>query len=267
MVHPRAVGNEMKREVALGMYTVHREAATDMEVAFVSLAQMGYRGIEFYGEPDFVPAAVARALAASGLTLTSWHIEWRNLQPERISETLDYLARVGCPVAVIPCLGGKWNVGHAPEDESRELWLRYVDRMNAIDAVVTAGGLRLGYHNHEHEFQLSYDGESVFDLLFSRLSPDIVMELDTGNCIEGGDDPVAAIRRYPDRDLLLHLKPYSFSRGFDTQLAAPDDANDWQAILAAAPERTLGLIIESENTASSGMESARLCIEGLRSVR
>lgn len=254
----------LKDTLSLGMFTVRNEVQQDMKAAFMRLSEMGYRGIEFYGEQNFDIPAVQAAFAASGLRMTSWHVEWRNLQADRFDGTVDYLKRIGCSTAIIPCLGGKWNIAHTPAQERREIWLDHIKWLCKIDEKLRACGIRTGYHNHEHEFLLKYDGKCVFDMLFENLPADMILEFDTGNCIEGGYDPVQILQKYRARDIFLHLKPYSRTRGFNTVLGAPDDLNDWRAIFAASPSSIREVIIESENEILGAYENAQLCINGLR---
>lgn len=257
---------EQIKQCGLAMYTVHKSAEADLYGTFCRLGKMGYRGIEFYGEPAVEPELLKRSLSDSGLSLTGWHVEWRNLQPDRIKETTAYLQRIGCPIAVIPCLGGKWQVAHGPKEECREIWLRYAEQMNAISEQLAYEGIRTAYHNHEHEFQLEYEGEKVFDLLFDRLSEQIIIEFDSGNCIEGGDDPLRVLKKYENREILLHLKPYSHTNGFNTVLGAADDANDWKSILNPETRTYLWLLVESENEVLPEFENAERCLEGLKQI-
>ncbi len=255
---------QMLEKCGLGMYTVHKQVQGDMYGTFCRLGEMGYRGIEFYGEPVFDLKLMKSSLQDSGLSLTGWHTEWKNLQEDRFAETVRYLQAAGCPAAVIPCLGGKWEVAHGPEEECREIWLRYVDEINRICEKLKKEGIRTGYHNHEHEFLLSYGGKKVFDLLFDGLSEDIIIEFDSGNCIEGGEDPMRILHKYHDRDMFLHLKPFSHTAGFDTVLGAEDDANDWGEILDPNNKEYLWLLVESENEKLPEMKNAELCMQGLK---
>ena len=255
---------ERLEKCGLGMYTVHKSAAKNMYDTFCGLAQMGYRGIEYYGEPEGNMDLLKSSLCDSGLALTGWHVEWRNLQKDRFAETVRYLQEAGCPAAVIPCLGGKWQVGHGPQQECGDIWLSYAQEINRICERLKAEGIRTGYHNHEHEFQLCYDGKKVFDLLFENLDADVIMEFDSGNCIEGGDDPVRVLGKYPARDKILHLKPYSEAEGFNVTLGGAEDANDWKAILNPENAEYLWLLVESENEVLPEMENARLCMRGLK---
>ena len=257
----------MNDRIALGMFTVHQNVREDLLGAFRKLADMGYTGIEFYGEPaDFPVSHVVHALEVSGFALTSWHIEWKNLQEATLDATAAYLNAVHCPIAVVPCLGGKWNVNHTPDQESEALWNSYVIRLNEIAGKLKDYGIRMGYHNHEHEFLLQYGGKTVFDILFQGLSRDIILELDTGNCIEGGYDPSTVLKNYADRDVLLHLKPFSHTKGFDVVSGDSADENDWSSIVQANPGKVLWHIIESENTLFPEMVNAERCIQAYQKL-
>ncbi len=250
-------------KTGIGMYTVYKEIQKDMYGAFCRLGDMGYRGVEFYGEPTFDLKLVEKSLKDSKMILAGWHIEWKNLQ-EKFADTVRYLQAAGCPLAVIPCLGGKWQVAHGPKEECKEIWLRYIEEINQISEKLKKEGIRTGYHNHEHEFLLSYDGKRVFDILFDGLSEDIIIELDSGNCIEGGDNPMRVLRKYQKREFFLHMKPFSCTKGFNTILGAEDDVNDWKRILDSDGKEFLWLLVESENEKLSEMENAELCMHGLK---
>lgn len=254
-------------KIGLGMYTVHREIQKDLKAVCGRLAQMGYQGLEFYGEPKEFPVnRVRSALEYSGLEITGWHMEWKNLQKDTIDQTIEYLLETGCPAAVVPCLGGRWNVGHDSKEEGRDRWMYYIERLNLIHERLSEEGLRMGYHNHEHEFLLKYDGKTVFDLLFENLPQEVVMELDSGNCIEGGEDPVRILNQYRDRPVFLHLKPYSKKREFEVVLGEEDDANDWKTMLNQPGTAIEWLLVESENSSLPEMENAKRCLQNLTCI-
>lgn len=255
----------LKEKTGLAMYTVHQTVLKDMGAAFEKLAALGYRGMEFYGElENFPPEDVRAALDNSGMAITGWHIDWKRLHEESFQHTVQHLLKSGCTTAIVQCLGGKWNIGHDQSQECRDRWLYYAEWMNRASEQLKKEGLRLGYHNHEHEFLLKYEEKSVYDLLYENLEPDIVMELDSGNCIEGGGDPLEVLKKYKDRKVLLHLKPYSLKKGFDVVLGDGDDANDWRAILHQPWVDFEWLLVESENTALPEMENAGKCLENLK---
>ncbi|MFV0401449.1 MAG: sugar phosphate isomerase/epimerase family protein [Oscillospiraceae bacterium] len=255
----------IKLPVGIAMYTIHRDIGDDLSATFSALREMGYDSLEFYGDPhSYDPKAVKEALAASGLALTGWHVEWSMLQPDRLEATLARLGAAGCPAAIVSCLGGKWEVNHSHAEECREIWEGYARRMNELAPILESAGMRLGYHSHNHEFELNYDGKRVHDILFEALSPSVIIELDSGCCIQGGGNPAQVIRKNAGRDMFLHLKPYSHTRGFDIVLGDPDDAHDWPEILGALDDHCLGLLVENGSERYDGLELAQRCLSGLR---
>lgn len=254
-------------KLSMQMYTVHKSVYQDIEGSFRQLREMGYRAIEYYGEQSLFDKNVVRRMERdTGIAMTSWHTEWRDLQPDTFDKTVGYLADVECPLVVVPCLGGEWNIAHGPDQECKEIWLRYIDWLNELSVRLKPYGMRTGYHNHDHEFTLKYDGQFVFDLLFQNLAPEIVLEFDTGRAIKAGASCTDVVRRYANRDILIHLKPYGIPNAYDTVLGAPDDKNAVPDILAAYPKEFLWVMVESENLVNSEMENARLNAEYLKSV-
>lgn len=257
----------MKRidKIGLAMYTVHEEIQKNMEATFEKAVSLGVRGIEFYGKLEaFRPEQVVNALHSTGLVMTGWHLDWGRLHDEFFYDTVEYLQKCGCTMAVIQCLGGKWNIGHDRSGECRDRWLYYAEWMNRINEKLRKEGLRLGYHNHEHEFALHYDEKTVYDILYGEFDGSIIMELDSGNCIEGGGNPVSVLEKYKERELILHLKPYSIQKGFDVILGEEGDANNWKELLEKGADRCRWLLLESENTALPEMENVEKCFQGLK---
>ncbi len=60
------------------------------------------------------------------------------------------------------------------------------------------------YHNHGFEFAPYKDG-TLFDLLVQKTDPDLVkFEMDVLWTIHPGQDPVALLKKYPNRWALMH---------------------------------------------------------------
>ncbi len=65
-------------------------------------------------------------------------------------------------------------------------------------------GLQLGYHNHMGAMGQTPEGvEQIMDAVDPRYAK---LELDVAHYFQGGGDPAAAIEKYRDRLLFLHLK-------------------------------------------------------------
>ena len=46
------------------------------------------------------------------------------------------------------------------------------------------------------------------DLFFGGTSKDVIMQLDTSNCMDGGADPIAVLKQYSKRAASIHIKEW-----------------------------------------------------------
>lgn len=250
----------MQRKIGIAMFTVRQSAERDLSGTLQSLSALGYTGIEFYGAPVWPPQEIRAALQNAGMALTGYHTEYRDLQENTRQKTAEFLNEIGCPLAVVPCLGGRWHVGHTEAEENFTTWQKHIAWLQETEEYLKTCGICTGYHNHEHEFSLQYGGKTVFDHIFGSL-PTLVMELDSGACIEGGGDPNAVLQKYRSHPKILHMKPFSKTRGFDVSLGDKDDENDWASYFS--PENQFEwLLAESENKILPEAENAERCIRG-----
>jgi sugar phosphate isomerase/epimerase len=69
-----------------------------------------------------------------------------------------------------------------------------------------AEGLHFAHHTHGYEFQ-PYQGKPLFDILVKETNPEYVsFEMDIFWVVDPGQDPVAYLKKYPNRWRLMHLK-------------------------------------------------------------
>ena len=108
---------DCRERLAIQMYTVHEHAWANLEETLQALANMGYRGIEYYGHHSMFDRNVtAQMEARTGMKMIGWHTEWADLQEDTYEETVSYLEAVGCPLIVVPCLGGRLE--HRPQQRA-----------------------------------------------------------------------------------------------------------------------------------------------------
>ncbi|GGA37131.1 sugar phosphate isomerase/epimerase family protein [Paenibacillus physcomitrellae] len=217
--------------LALALYTVYDELQNDLEHTLRTVREIGYQAVEFYGETKWPAVKLKELLARNDLELCGWHVEWKLLQPELIRETIRYHQELGNPNIVIPCLGGPWNIGHTAEENSAAVWEKHAGDMNRIAGLLEGEGMRLGYHTHAHEFEDRFEDVTPWDILLESTKPSIFLELDTGNCLEGGADPVLAIKQAAGRLETVHCKPFSSISGTEAGISAVGDLNDWPSIV------------------------------------
>ena len=218
-------------KVSLGMFTVYDAMQKDLADTIGRVARLGYDGIEMFGEIPCPSEELRAILEQNHIAISGWHVEWRYLQPEAIAETLRYHKTLGNPFLVIPALGGPWNIGHTQAEDCAAVWRRHTQEINRVIEQAEKEGFRVGYHTHAHEFENRYEnGKTPYTILLSEC-PQLIMELDTGNCIEGGGNPADALKQAGKAAKLIHIKPYSRKNGFNERLGSESDETPLADIL------------------------------------
>lgn len=193
--------------LSLQLYTFRDALAADHDATLAAIAGMGFTAVEAFGFVDRA-AELRSALDAAGLVSPSGHASFLSEQLEPGAETvslppiehvLDEAATLGIEILIDPY-------------QPREQWLdpddieRTAERLNGYVDLAAERGIRLGYHNHSHEFHQDFDGVSGLELFADRLDPRVVLEVDVYWAAMAGYDVAALLRRLGDRVRLLHAK-------------------------------------------------------------
>ena len=101
---------------------------------------------------------------------------------------------------------------------SAEEWRKHSEWLLELGEKFKPYGIRVGYHNHQHEFTDRYGGKRPIDFLYEA---GIAMELDLGHVKLAKDDPIAWLNRLKGRVPSIHAKP----AGGNT-IGGKDDANE-----------------------------------------
>ena len=151
----------------------------------------------------------------NGLIACGSHTQFGDLQPDKLAATLEFNQTIGSRFIICPWLTGK----------SRAEWLAHADTFNALSDRLRPLDLWTGYHAHAHDFE-KFDGETAWDIFFGNTKPDVIMQLDTCNCCQGGADPVAVLNQYPGRVRSIHIKPFSTN----PEAILGEDTINWPAV-------------------------------------
>ncbi|HMJ60727.1 MAG TPA: hypothetical protein VK493_03150, partial [Bryobacteraceae bacterium] len=121
-----------------------------------------------------------------------------------------------------------------------------------------------GYHNHPTEFK-EVDGAIPFDLLLAGTDTALVkFQLDIGSVAVAGKEPIAYLKKYPDRYFSIHVKDM---REGKIGLAVGEGTLDWKTILTAAKPLPLqNYAVETGAHAADVMEKLRLSAVYLRDL-
>jgi len=192
-----------------------------------------------------------------GLRCCGTHIGLQTLLGDELDRTAGFNRVLGNEYLIVPAL---------PEGRrsSRQAWQDTAGLFNELARKAERHGMRVGYHNHHIEFT-PMDGELPWDTFFGNTVPDVVMQLDTGNCMHGGGNPVEFLERYPGRARTVHLKEYDSK---NDKAVIGEGAVPWKKVfsLAESTGKTEWYIVEQETYAYPPLECARKCLENLKGM-
>ena len=184
--------------IGVQLYTVRRDLARDFEGTLKSIADIGYRELEFAGYHDRSPSEVRAIISRLGLAAPSSHVPieaFRSNADKAIADAKE----VGHSYLVVPWL-------NPAERRTLDDYRRVAEDLNRAGEKVRAAGMQLGYHNHDFELA-PLEGSVPLDLLIERTDPKlVVLELDLYWVTKGGADPMTYFSRQPGRTHLVHVK-------------------------------------------------------------
>ena len=247
--------------VGLQLFAVRGEVERDLAGALASVARIGYRGVEPWGysgervEWMGVGAqALRKMLDDNGLACCGMHLATGALLGDNFARTVE-LNRV---------LGNRFLIVAAdkPRMSSREGIAELTGILNEAAAKLAGMGMYAGYHAHGFDFE-EIDGRPAWDILFSGTEPDVIMQMDIGNCAGGGGDPIGTLRRFPGRARSVHLKDYGVP-----DCVIGGGVADWQEIfrLCETEHPTEWYVVEEGGANGLGFDIPERSLAGLRSM-
>ncbi|HUS71716.1 MAG TPA: sugar phosphate isomerase/epimerase [Sedimentisphaerales bacterium] len=246
-----------KKRIPIGvqLYSVRKECEKDLTGTIKAVAKMGYKGVEFAGYYGRDAKTLRKLLDSVGLVCCGTHTGIDTLLGDELPKTIEFNQTLGNKFLIVPGLQGNYR-------SSRRAWQETAKLFNKLSDKVKAHGMQVGYHNHSIEFK-PLDGELPWDTFFGGTKKEVVMQLDTGNAMGGGGDPVMLLKRYPGRATTVHLKAFSKSK---PNAIIGDDELPWQKIfeLCETIGGTRWYIVEYESDAYPPLVSIEKCLETLR---
>ena len=210
---PQTAAAGKNKKIGIQLYSVMSAVQQNPSRTIERLTDMGYRSFELvqWGGDDKVfglPADEFRALCdRNGATIGSTHSGLQE-DPEREEEIMQRWHRL---FAIQKACGGRYFVipGYQVGGTVAEVQ-RMCDYFNRVGRIAAEYGLKLGYHNHAHEYAKLQDSDRLmWEYMVEHTDPRYVcFELDVYWCTEGGQDPVAYLKKYPERIELLHVKDH-----------------------------------------------------------
>ena len=238
-------------EYGLQLYSVRDLTETDLEGALATVAELGYSFVEFAGFFGHSAADVRAMLDRHGLKVSGTHTGCDELTADKIEKTIAYHKAIGNENIIIP--GADFST---PEKLDG-----VINLINEARPKLAAAGIRLGYHNHSHEFLSTSYGAYIHKELEERTKVDF--EIDTYWAYAAGLDPIELLERLGDRVFVIHLKD-GFADGKGKALG--EGTAPVERVRAYAIEKGLPMVVESETLDPTGLLEVERCIKYLRSL-
>ncbi|MEQ7128776.1 sugar phosphate isomerase/epimerase [Actinopolymorpha sp. B11F2] len=202
----------MATPLALQLYTVRDALAADRAAALARAAEQGFRAVEAFGIGNaqrdvadrLADARTFRAeLDANGLKVVAVHGSVS--AGEEADAVYDELEILGTDRLIAPVPGAVAGVDGKALATAGGVKL-LAEGLNAAAARAESRGVKVGYHNHDFEWQPVEDGTPAYDLLVSNLDPRVFLEVDVYWAHTAGQNPAEVITSYVDRVFTLHVK-------------------------------------------------------------
>jgi len=253
----RTMAKGGKIPIGLQLYSVRSEAQKDLPGTIAKVAQMGYQGVEFAGYYEYKAKDIRKMLDDNGLVCCGTHTAMETLSDENLAATIEFNKILGNQYLIVPWL-------QPSKTNPKETWLGYAKRFNVLAEKVKPQGMWVGYHAHQHDFA-PLDGTTGWDLIASNTGRDVIMQLDTGNCMDGGGDPVKYLKLYPGRAVTFHVKEHSATN--PKAMIGEGDVK-WAEIfqLIRAAGTTKWYIIEEEKDAVPPLQGAQISLNNLKKL-
>ena len=235
---------------ALQLYSVRDVLEKDLAGGLSKVKAAGYDCVETAGTYDLDAPRFRALLDECGLRAVSAHMDLETVT-QRTPEAIVQAHALGVRYVVMP-----WTDPALMNDKAA--WVECGTALDTAGAAFRQAGIRLGYHNHEHEF-VRLGGKYALDILMEAALPEhLFAQIDCYWVSFGHADPAALIRRYTDRCPLIHIKDMSAGDERDvTEIG--NGIIDWQRVFAAGVEAgTEWYVVEQDHSKIGPIESATI---------
>lgn len=246
--------------IGIELYAVRNAMKAGPEKTLEALAAMGYTDVELlWSFKNFgqTTKEVRDSLKRTGLKAPSAHMAPETILTEW-ERSLDTAKQIGHQYLIVPSLPAETN-------KSLDAWKLWAGRFNVAGEVARRYGIWLAFHNEpNHERKLQ--GEVPIEVFANTIDPKVVrLQLDCGNMLMGGGDPMDFLSRHRAKCWSFHLKNVVPDRSRDTELDA--GTFDLRAFLAAIPELAKKPCFVEQEGASDELASAKQNLAFLKSLR
>ncbi len=185
------------QEVGLQLYSLRNQFKDDVTGSLDIIKSWGITKLEGGGTYGMTLEAFKNELSRRNLSVVSVGAGFEELEKDpmiAVNNAKDFGAKyVMC--AWVPHNDNKWDL-----EETQHA----TEVFNKAGKVLKEHGIILAYHAHGYEFR-PYKNGTLFDYMAENAT-DFTFEIDVFWAHHGGGDPLAIMKKYPNKVTLLHLK-------------------------------------------------------------
>jgi sugar phosphate isomerase/epimerase len=247
--------DEVKKRIPIGLelYSVRAELPKNFTGVIEQIGKMGYKGVEFAGyySWDKKPKDLRKLLDDNGLKCCGTHTSLQTLQGDALKRTIDLHKELGNKFLICPSMNGKTEEG----------CISLAKEFNDIAAKAKEDGMLVGYHSHGGDFK-KFGDKTAWELFFDNTNSEVVHQIDVGNTLDGGGDPVAMIKKYPGRTKTTHIKEH----GGPKDAAIGEGTIKWEELLTTLETGggTEWFIVEYES--ANPLKKIKVCLDNLHKM-
>ena len=256
-------------QLAVQLYTLrdHCKTESDFSKTCERLAAQGWRAVQVSAVGVEDPRVIRRILDDHGLACCATHPRPGELLWDDPQKVIDDLHTLGCRYAAI---GGFFPKA---EEFNEGRWRDWIDRFNEAVPKYNGSDVRIGYHNHSHEFAKvggkdDIDGPTAWDLLTRDLHGDAWFEVDTYWIAHAGGCPAMWLKKLSGRVPVIHVKDLAITPAGDQYMAEVGVGNlNWPGILEAA--KAAGVewyAVEQDTVYRDPFDSLETSLKNLRAM-
>jgi sugar phosphate isomerase/epimerase len=233
-----------------------------LEALFELLVGLGYKKVEAFGGLLNDPQRLKSQLQRHGLSMPTSHVGLDRLRADPVA-------------AVRMCheLGVQTIYAPAPPPGEREggeaEWTALGRELDRIGKIVTAEGLKFGWHNHNWEYAKAADDRRYIDILLEE-APNMLWQADIAWTLRGGADPIAELKRYAGRIEAVHVKDIAPAGSCVDEDGWADPGYgvlDWSALVPVLKEIGVSLFVAEHDKPNDVARFARRAFATVASWR
>jgi len=226
--------------IGFQLYTVRGEFSRNVPQTLKTLGQLGYKAVEFWGYgatpnvyQQYSASELRKLLDEKDLKCCGMHLELKALAKDNLQRTIENNQALGSQYLNVAAAKEKMG----SEDTIAEL----AAFLNDAAAQCRPHKMTVGYHAHPFDFA-KVNGRFAWEILFGRTQPEVNMQIDVGNCLAGGGDPIAMLKEFPGRTRTIHMKEHQ-ERTFESdfykeifRLCETSSGTKWYIVEMGGPE-------------------------------